>query len=205
MEFSAHARARVAQQMASFERIAVDTAEHRAAAVALCLVAGDDGDAAFLLTRRVGKLRDHAGQWALPGGRLDDGEDAVTAARRELREEIGLLVADHAILGLLDDYPTRSGFVITPVIMWIDGPFTMTANPDEVASIHRIPMAELGHPSNPRLLTISESDRPVLQLRLGAGAHIHAPTAAVLWQLHELLEGRTTRVAHFDQPRFAWR
>ena len=90
------------------------------AAVAIALVEADEGAAAtaLLLTRRAAGLRAHRGQWALPGGRCDSGETPVEAALRELHEELGLALGPEAVLGLLDDYPTRSGYLITPVVVW---------------------------------------------------------------------------------------
>ena len=99
----------------------------RPAAVALVLLPDDEGRACFVLTRRAARLSAHAGQWALPGGRLDPGETAEEAARRELHEEVGLDLGPDAVLGALDDYPTRSGFVITPVVLWADNPGELTA------------------------------------------------------------------------------
>jgi hypothetical protein len=110
------------------------------------------------------------------------------------------------VLGLLDDYVTRSGYSITPVVVWAVGAGTMTPNPEEVAETHRIPLSILEEPDVPRLISIPESDRPVIQLPLGPGRVIHAPTAAVLYQLREVaINGHATRVAHFDQPTWAWR
>ena len=73
---------------------------------------------ALLLTRRSLQLRKHAGQWALPGGRMDPGETAEQTALREMAEEVNLTLNAHAVLGRLDDFVTRSGFVITPVVIW---------------------------------------------------------------------------------------
>ena len=169
------------------------------------LVPDDEGRACLLLTRRVPKLRAHGGQWALPGGRIDAGESAEAAALRELFEEVDLTRGPDAILGLLDDYPTRSGFVITPVVVWGGSHVPLTANPDEVASIHRVPLTELDKPDVPRLISIPESTRPVIQLPL-LGTLIHAPTAAVVFQAREVVvHGRSTRVDHFEQPVWAWR
>jgi len=174
------------------------------AAVAVTVVA-DDGDPAFLLTRRTAGLRAHPGQWALPGGRVDAGESAPDAARRELTEELGLRLPPSTVVGLLDDYPTRSGFSITPVVLWAGHIGKLQPNPAEVASVHRIPLTALDVPDAPRLLTIPESDRPVIQMPLGPGRLIHAPTAAILYQLREVaLHGRWTRVHHFEQPTWAW-
>ena len=168
-------------------------------------VDGTAGGPAVLLTRRAAKLRAHAGQWALPGGRIDDGETPIDAALRELREEIELTLGAADVLGLLDDYPTRSGYVITPVVLWGGADPAMAPNPDEVLSVHRISFRELTRDDSPRFVTIPESDRPVVQLPVG-GDLIHAPTAAVLVQLRWLaLEGRSDRVADFEQPVFAWR
>jgi len=203
--FDAALRARCAAHLARFERRAVAPDGRRHAAVAAVILPGDDGRACFLLTRRMPTLRAHGGQWALPGGRVDPGESAEDAALRELSEEVGLTRSAEAILGTLDDYPTRSGFVITPVVVWGGPDVLLTANPDEVASVHRVPLAELDKPEVPRLISIPESDRPVIQLPL-LGTLIHAPTAAVVYQMREVVvHGRDTRVDHFEQPVWAWR
>jgi 8-oxo-dGTP pyrophosphatase MutT (NUDIX family) len=198
-------RAEVRHRLSAFPRAALEPTGHRPAAVAVTLCTTPDGDPSFLLTRRAPKLRAHAGQWALPGGRIDDGESPEDAARRELHEELGLHVPASEVLGLLDDYQTRSGFVITPVVVWAGHDPDIVPNPAEVAASYVIPLTELDRPDAPRFLTISESDRPVVQMPL-LDHVIHAPTAAILYQLREVvLHGRATRVSHLEQPVFAWR
>jgi mutator protein MutT len=91
---------------------------------------------ALLLTRRASGLRSHAGQWALPGGRLDEGETPEQAALRELQEEVGLTPDPSAVLGRLDDYATRSGYLITPVVVWLDAAQDLQLNPQEVQYLH---------------------------------------------------------------------
>ncbi len=197
-------RERARANLAGFERRALAPDGRRPAAVAVVLLGDDEGRACFLLTRRAATLRAHARQWALPGGRIDPGESAERAALRELEEEVGLARDAAAVLGLLDDYGTRSGFIITPVVVWGGARVELTANPDEVASVHRVPLADLDSPEVPRLVTIPESDRPVIQVPI-LSSLIHAPTAAVLYQLREVVvHGRPTRVAHFEQPVWAW-
>lgn len=163
------------------------------------------GGAAFVLCRRPGTLRTHAGQWALPGGRMDDGEDAIGAALRETHEEVGVSLGRECVLGLLDDYPTRSGYVITPVVVWGGGTLILAPSPDEVLAAYRIGLHNLLVPNSPRFVDIPESDRPVVQVPLGNDL-IHAPTGAVLVQLRWLaLEGNSAPVDSFEQPVFAWR
>jgi 8-oxo-dGTP pyrophosphatase MutT (NUDIX family) len=165
-------------------------------------VDGTAGGAAFILTRRAQRMSAHPGQWAFPGGRVDEGETAEEAARREIEEEVGLCDLD--LLGRLDDYPTRSGYVITPFVFWAGAAAEPTANPDEVASIHRIAITELLRPNSPRFVEIPESDRPVIQVPVGEDL-IHAPTGAVMYQFRAVAyEGRDERVDEYDQPVFAW-
>jgi 8-oxo-dGTP pyrophosphatase MutT (NUDIX family) len=188
-----------------FTRVPADRPDLKAAAVAIALVedAADPAGTAFLLTRRAATLRGHAGQWALPGGRAEPGESAGATARRELAEELGLALGPEAELGLLDDYPTRSGYVITPVVLWGGADPALVPNPAEVGELHRVPLGAID--VEPRFLTIPESAAPVIQLPL-FGRYVHAPTGAVLHQFREVvLHGRATRVAHLEQPVFAWR
>jgi 8-oxo-dGTP pyrophosphatase MutT (NUDIX family) len=195
----------VSGALGRFARVPADRPDLKAAAVAITLVEdrADPAGTAFLLTRRAATLRGHAGQWALPGGRAEPGESAGGTARRELAEELGLALGPEAELGLLDDYPTRSGYVITPVVLWGGADPALVPNPAEVGELHRVPLAAID--VEPRFLTIPESTAPVIQLPL-FGRYVHAPTGAVLHQFREVvLRGRATRVAHLEQPVFAWR
>ena len=198
-------RERLAKNLAGFDRVAVEDDSLRRAAVAVTIAGDHEGRASFLITRRASKLKTHAGQWALPGGRIDADETAESAALRELREEVGYLRDESDVLGLLDDYPSRSGYLITPVVVWGSAAPDLTPHEIEVASAHLIPLAELEKPEVPRLIDGTEPDRPIIQLPL-LGRYVHAPTAVFLYQLREVgLHGRDTRVAHFDSPKFAWR
>ncbi len=191
----------------------------RAAAVAIAVIDEGHGadlpsfprhalwstQAALLLTRRSLQLRQHAGQWALPGGRIDPGETAEQAALREMAEEVNLSLDASAVMGRLDDFVTRSGFVITPVVVWAGAARDITPNPDEVAGVHRIPVAEFLRADAPMLEQTEHSEHMVLRMPVGAD-WIAAPTAALLYQFREVcIEGRSTRVSHFEQPLFAWK
>ena len=196
-------RGAIAANVAAFERIRLPGAGRASASVALCVVQRQDVPC-LLITLRAPTLRSHAGQWALPGGRRDPGEGAEETARRELLEETGVRAGPGDVLGVLDDYATRSGYLITPVVVW-SGPVggQLRRNASEVEEIHVIPLADLDVP--PRLLRIPESDRPVLQLPL-LGGWVNAPTAALIYQFCQVaLHGRATRVAHYEQPVFAWK
>jgi ADP-ribose pyrophosphatase YjhB (NUDIX family) len=168
-------------------------------------MANVSGGAAFLLCRRAAGLNSHASQWALPGGRLDEGETPTIAARRETDEELGVALGPDSVLGLMDDYATRSGYVITPVVLWAGGRTELRPHAGEVLAAYRVGLHQLCREDSPRFVTIPESDRPVVQLPLGNDL-IHAPTAAVLVQFRWLgLEGRGDPVGHFEQPVFAWK
>lgn len=163
------------------------------------------GQAAIVLTRRAANLKNHAGQWALPGGRVEAGENVEAAALRELEEEVGLRLDPNRIIGRLDDYGTRSGFLITPVVVWAGAGTCLTPDSEEVASIHRIPLKELMRTDAPLLQAIPESEHPVLYMPIGDD-FVAAPTAAMIYQFREVaLLGRDTRVDHFEQPYFAWK
>lgn len=231
--YDVHLRERVRTNLARHERRVVALGDDRRAAVALVLVDSTPenaelvathqdgteveqpfrlhdglrsaaGGAAVLVCRRPLHLRRHAGQYALPGGRLEPGEDVVSAALRETHEEIGVDLGPERVLGLLDDYTTRSGFVITPVVVW-GGQVSLRPDPGEVMIVYRVGLHQLDRPGSPWFTTIPESDRLVVALPLGSTV-LHAPTAALLVQLGWLgLHGRGDPVAAFEQPVFAWR
>jgi len=201
-------RRNIAERCAAFARLPAGESmlALKRAAVAIALTEADDaaGGTAVLLTLRAAGLRAHSSQWALPGGRCDEGETQVTAALRELHEELGLELREANVLGLLDDYPTRSGYLITPVVVWADASAAIAPNPEEVASVHRIALGDIERADAFDFTTIPESTRRVIRFR-HAGQFIHAPTAALIYQFREVLAGRDTRVAELEQPVFAWK
>ncbi len=197
-------RQRVERNLGAFERVQLERPGFALAAVALALVPGALGEPSFLLTRRTAGLSHHGGQFALPGGRIDPGEDAPAAARRELAEELGVRLGPERVLGLLDDFATRSGYVITPVVLWGADAAALAPNPDEVAVAYRVPLRELYRPDAPIVSPLADGAE-LLSLPL-VGTQVYSPTAAIIYQLRELaLEGRATRVHHYEQPRFAWK
>ncbi|MFE3291965.1 NUDIX hydrolase [Rhodococcus sp. NPDC059234] len=196
-------RAACAAALAGFAPLAVDRTGHRTAAVALAVVDRADGPV-LLLTLRPSRMRAHPGQFALPGGGVDPGESPEQAALRELGEELGIVAAESDVLGVLDDFVTRSGYVITPVVVWVGEPTVpITPNPDEVALVFEVTAAELD--AEPVIRSLPGESRPLLRWPF-RGEQLFAPTAAIIHQFRELvLHGRHTRVADLAQPDFASR
>ena len=207
LPFNAATRTMIENRLAAFTRI--DEGQYasglKRAAVALVMVeAAPELETSLLLTLRASGLRAHSNQWAPPGGRCDPGETPVQAAIRELHEELGLQLTRDDVVGVLDDYPTRSGYLITPVVMWAQDSVQLMPNPDEVASVHRIALSQIARPQAFDFVAIPESDRRLIRYS-HFGHFIHAPTAALIYQFSEVLAGRTTRVAELEQPVFAWK
>jgi len=210
-------RTQIYKNLHSFDLQEIEDHSKKKAAVAVVIVnAGADypvygvrppspSEAALILTRRSEKLKKHAGQWALPGGAMDDGENPEATALRELAEEVGLVLTKDSVLGRLDDFTTRSGFTITPVVLWGGKDPVFTPNHDEVESIHCIPLSEFLRTDAPILQSIPESDNPVLLMPVGNG-WIASPTGAIIYQFREVaLGGLNIRVSHYEQPYFAWK
>ena len=205
--FDRSTRLDIAARCAAFARLPASepVPALKRAAVAIALTEAEAaGGTALLLTLRASGLRAHSNQWALPGGRCDEGETPAQAALRELHEELGLELGKGDVLGLLDDYPTRSGYLITPVVLWAGTGAALSPNPDEVASVHRIALENIEDADAFSFTTIPESTRRVIRFR-HAGQFIHAPTAALIYQFREVLAGRDTRVGELEQPVFAWK
>ena len=198
-------RQRIADNLEQFHRQPADDPALRRAGVAV-LVSGeaDGGPADTVVTLRASRLNRHSGQFALPGGRLDDGETAIQAALRETHEEIGLSLGEDAVLGMLDDMVTRSGFAITPVVVWAGVVSKFVPDPGEVADVFRIPLSELDGPDVPSIVSDRDSGKPVMSAVFPTvGYRMFAPTAAMIYQFREVgLHGRATRVAGMGQPEF---
>ena len=171
------------------------------AAVAIVLVRHGDG-AAIPIFQRPSTMAMHAGQMALPGGKTHAGESAERCALRELGEELGLVAHDADILGRLDDFPTRSGFSITPVVVW-SGADAADIMPSarEVHRLFLVSAADLREAVAGAAPGASEA----FALRLNS-VSVYAPTAAILYQFSEVaLDGRQCRVDDFYQPPFTHR
>lgn len=198
--FNSELRERVADNLVSLPPTILAAGDLRHAAVGVVLLPDEQGRACFILTRRLETLRRHSGQWALPGGRLEPGENAETAALREIQEEVGLDLPSAAILGRLDDFVSRSGHLISPFVVWSADPdLALTASPDEVQAVYRVPLLDLDHRGALDL-------EPLLHFNFNVlNTQVYAPTAAILYQFREVaLHRRHVRVADFEQPPFAW-
>ena len=169
------------------------------AAVAIVVMDGG-GTPSVPIFQRPSSMSRHAGQMALPGGRLHEGEAAEECAVRELHEELGLKVSSDDIVGLLDDFDTRSGFTITPVVIWTDAPAAaLKPSTFEVAQLFVIAIPEL------RAAVSTARPGQAFSLRLER-IEVFAPTAAILYQFSEVaLDGRYARVTDFYQPPFTHR
>ena len=197
-------RLRIEGHLAGFERIAIDPGERRRAAVAIVVAPTPDGPA-FLLTRRALHMRRGAGNYALPGGNVDPGEDAIDAARRETDEELGVRLPRHATLGLLDDFVTLGGHVVTPVVFWTGEPVTLAPNPEEVHAAWQVPLTDLDHPRAPRRERHPDGGPSILRM-FARGSWINPPTAAWLFQFREVcLHGRLVRTDAIGQPNWTAR
>lgn len=116
--------------------------EFKRAAVLVPILLSEAGPE-LLLTVRSSTLRSHAGQIAFPGGRLEPGEDELSAALRETREEVGLAVSQGEVVGRLSDHPSPAGYVATPVVAVLSWPRPLALDPDEVAEAFTVPLADL--------------------------------------------------------------
>jgi 8-oxo-dGTP pyrophosphatase MutT (NUDIX family) len=203
-------RGRIEANLAGYRRRIAPPDGLLGAAVAIVLAPSPDhASTTFLLTLRAPRLSSHAGQYALPGGRIDAGEDALTAARRELSEELSIDASPAQVLGALDDLPTHSGYLVTPFVVWLGKRAEPRPSPDEIAEVHRIPLGDLyagrGRGGNRGLSEGAESGASVFSLFIPTLGHdLFAPTAAIMDHFREVaLMGRSTPVVRFGEPHFA--
>jgi 8-oxo-dGTP pyrophosphatase MutT (NUDIX family) len=192
-------KARIARHFQTFARLEIDPEGRRRAAVAIVISPTDEGPA-YLLTRRAMHMRRGAGNYALPGGGIEPGEDPIDAARRETEEEVGVRLPRSAALGLLDDFVTLGGHVVTPVVFWTPRRLMLIPDPREVEQAWFVPLADLDHPLSPKRLNNPDGGPPLLRM-FARGGWVNAPTAAWLWQFREVcLHGRDCRTDGVGQP-----
>jgi 8-oxo-dGTP pyrophosphatase MutT (NUDIX family) len=194
----------IAANLAAFPRVALAPGDLRPAAVAV-LLSPLDGVLTYVLTRRALTMRRGAGNYALPGGNLEPGEDAIAGAVRETGEELGVEIGRECALGLLDDFITLGGHVVTPVVLWSATPLALNPDPAEVHEAWRPPVDELDHPDSPMREAHPNGGEPILRM-FARGQWINPPTAAFLYQFREVaLHGRATRVHMIGQPEWTAR
>lgn len=206
--FNDDLRRSIEHNLTRFEHRTIEDETLRRAAVVVVVAKGETNDSAtMILTYRPGGMRRHAHQYALPGGRSDEGETTIQTALRELHEELRVELDPADVLGFLDDYPTMSGFAITPIVAWANADLEIDPDPVEVEKVFRIPFSELDSTAIPHLTEEKNGEPPVLFSRFPTLGHrMYAPTAAMVYQFREVaIRGLDTRVAHYGQPEFAWK
>ena len=192
-------RSAMARRLADFERLALPSNGKPRAAVAIVVSPTQEGPA-FILTKRARHLRRNPGNYALPGGHVDAGETIEAAAIRETREELGVVLGHDAVLGLLDDFETLTGRVVTPVVLWSASALALHPDPEEVDAAWLVPISQLEQPGCLRFVDNPAGGARILQMRV-RDVWINAPTAAWLFQFRELaLHGRPVRVHGVGQP-----
>ena len=197
-------RATIVANLAAFPRRAIARDDLRRAAVAIP-VAPVDEEPHYAITRRALTLRRGAGNWALPGGGFDPGEDAIDAALRETREELGIALGRDAALGLLDDLQTLSGHIVTPVVLFSAQSLRFDPNPDEVQHAWFVPLSQLEHPDAPLREANPDGGAAILRMPV-RDSWINPPTAAFLYQFREAaLHGRHARTDDIGQPSWTAR
>lgn len=159
----------------------------RAAAVLIAVT--DRPQPGVLLTNRPETMRAHAGQAAFPGGKLDPGEDAITAALREAHEELGIHPRDVQVIGASDPFHTRTGYDITPVLAVVPPDLELTPNPAEVAGWFEPPLAYVLDPANrvPRTVEWDGAERTYFEI-MWQDHRIWGVTAAIIGNLARRLE-----------------
>jgi 8-oxo-dGTP pyrophosphatase MutT (NUDIX family) len=170
-------------------RLLIGSGPRRPAAVLLALVDRAEGFN-VLLTRRTDELSHHAGQVSFPGGGIEPGDaNAVAAALRETREEIGVDGALIEPIGYLDTFETISSYTITPVVAWLDVGYRPVPNPREVAEVFEVPLAHFLDPTKKHVLRMNYQgrQRDVYEF-FYAGQRIWGATAAMLMNFVHRME-----------------
>ena len=178
-----------------------------AAVLVLLINRGDGAGPQVLFTQRTAHLTDHAGQISFPGGRVEDSDrDAVHTALRETEEETGVDSSRIEIIGALPNYTTGTGYLIKPVVGWIEPPVTYSPDPKEVADCFEVPFSFLINADNHRLETAMYKGRmrsyyAVPYLTPAGGRYIWGATAGMLVSLTRVLAHAKGEI---DQPATTW-
>ncbi|TMC35080.1 MAG: CoA pyrophosphatase, partial [Chloroflexi bacterium] len=178
-------RATISENLRSFER-RESPRSLAPAAVAIVLVTMDGIPSVPMFQRPLNMSR-HAGQMALPGGRVHAGETVEECAIREVYEELGLVLDRADVLGLLDDFDTQSGFTITPVVIWSAADVSdLKPSKDEVLKVFVTGVPEIRE--TVAVAALGSTQEFSLRFRR---VEVFAPTAAILFQFSEVaLDGR---------------
>lgn len=183
-------------RLAARERLVIDEAAQtrlglqgfHEAAVLVPIVRAPGEPARLIFTVRPDGLRHHSGQIAFPGGQCEASDShAAGSALREAEEELGIPPQAAEVLGFLDDQPTPTGFVITPVVAVLRGPLTLTPSPDEVADVFLAELDALArlHRAAGEVTYLGRSYS--MHEYLWEGRRIWGVTARILYDFYEVL------------------